>query len=87
MGDADNCLEPVSISNSRNNTKATHDSEPCIYVFKRVCGGFIIVTADDVAEDILAYSDYGSLDMNILPDNLRIWLEGKHPVNHVLHIS
>ena len=39
-------------------------------------GGFVIVSADDRATEILGYSDEGYLDLNDMPDNLRWWLQG-----------
>ena len=46
------------------------------YVFNRAAGeGFIIVAADDVAENIiLGYSDSGSFDYDAAPDNMKWWL-------------
>lgn len=46
------------------------------YVFN--CGenqGFIIVSGDDRAYDILGYSDYGTFDYESLPSNMKYWLE------------
>ncbi len=36
--------------------------------------GFIIVSGDDRAKDILGYSDSGSFDINSLPSNFSFWL-------------
>ena len=36
--------------------------------------GFIIVSGDDRAKDILGYSDVGSFDINSLPPNFTTWL-------------
>ncbi len=55
------------------NSKSGH---PLIYGFNRSGNnGFIIVSADDVAETILGYSDNGSLDAATIPANLKSWLE------------
>lgn len=38
--------------------------------------GWVIVSADDVAEPILGYSPIGSLEQNQMPDNMRCLMEG-----------
>ena len=46
------------------------------YVFNRGENhGFIIVSGDDRAYDILGYSDYGTFDYESLPANMKYWLE------------
>ncbi len=53
-----------------------HSGQPLIYGFNRGGdNGFVIVSADDVAETILGYSDSGSLDEARMPANLKAWLE------------
>lgn len=37
--------------------------------------GFVIISGDDCARDVLAYSDKGSLDYEHLPANVRYWLD------------
>ena len=49
-------------------------SQPLYYVFNKGTG-FVIVSADDRATEILGYSDAGSFDVNNLPDNFRFLLE------------
>ena len=45
------------------------------YVFNSKDGGaFVIVAGEDRAEEILAYGDH-ALDMAIIPDNMRWWLD------------
>lgn len=52
------------------------NGQPLIYGFNRGGNnGFIIVSADDVAETILGYSDSGCLDAATMPANLKVWLE------------
>ena len=36
--------------------------------------GFVIVAGDDRAQQVLGYSDHGSLDWNTLPENMKAWL-------------
>ena len=43
------------------------------YVFNYEGGGYVIVSGDDRAEEILGYGN-GTLDMNTIPSNLRWWL-------------
>ena len=38
-------------------------------------GGFVIVSGSDATPAILGYAESGELDLNHLPDNLRVWLE------------
>ena len=55
-----------------NNTEAAP-----YYIFNAINdGGFVIVSGDNRAEEILGYSDTGSLDMENLPKNVGLWLEG-----------
>ena len=37
--------------------------------------GFVIVSGDNRTREILGYAEYGNLDTNHLPDNLKWWLE------------
>lgn len=48
---------------------------PALYVFNKPEGGWMIVSADDVAAPVIGFSDSGSFDPADLPDNLRGWLE------------
>ncbi|MDE6489602.1 MAG: C10 family peptidase, partial [Muribaculaceae bacterium] len=49
---------------------------PMAYVFSsgEDCG-YMIVSADDVAVPLLAYSDSGTFDASSMPDNMRWWLD------------
>lgn len=49
---------------------------PACYVFSRAASdsGFVIVSADDRARTILAYSGEGEFRIDEAPDNLRFWL-------------
>ena len=38
--------------------------------------GFVIVSGDDRFAEVLGYSDSGSFDENLLPDNMKAWLQG-----------
>ncbi len=53
------------------------DGKNCFYVFNNGNnGGFVIVAADDMANEVLGYSDTGSFDYDALPDYARNWMEG-----------
>ena len=39
-------------------------------------GGFVIVSSDDCAPDILGYADSGTIDPDNMPDNMKAWLQG-----------
>jgi len=56
---------------------ASDGGKSCFYAFNRAGGqGFIIVSADDRANEILAYSDTGSFSYDALPDDVKHWLAG-----------
>ncbi len=58
-------------------TALTTNGQPAFYIFNRDNDeGFVIISADDRAHTVLAYSDKGHWDENDLPENLRVWLEG-----------
>ena len=38
--------------------------------------GFVIVSGDDRTVEILGYSDYGQLNEDNMPENLKMWLQG-----------
>lgn len=48
-----------------------------LYVFNRAAadGGFVILSADDVACPVLGYSDSGEFSVTDMPENLRAWLD------------
>ena len=49
----------------------------CYYIFNVGSrDGFVIVSGDDRAPEILGYSDTGSFDENNIPDNMKAWLQG-----------
>lgn len=48
---------------------------PALYVFNKPDGGWMIVSADDVAAPVIGFSDSGAFDPVNIPDNLRGWLE------------
>ena len=53
----------------------TPAGETAIYVFNiDKQGGFVIVSGDDRAREILGYSDNGSFDVNNIPEALRVML-------------
>ena len=64
-----------SVSSSRR-AAAPSFADGAFYVFNADDRqGFVIVSADDRTEPILAYSDKGGLDMDNLPENAKAWLE------------
>ena len=51
-------------------------STPLFYVFEdEDCGGWVIVSADDRAHQVLGYSLSGDFDMIAMPCNVSAWLE------------
>jgi len=52
-------------------------SEPCYYVFNIGSrDGFVIVSGDDCAPEILGYADSGEVDPQNMPENMKAWLQG-----------
>ena len=54
-------------------TEMTESGTPALYVFN-FDGGFIIVSADDVALPVLSYGEEGNFDANNIPDGLAYYL-------------
>lgn len=53
----------------------TIENDACYYVYNvGQQNGFVIVSGDDRAKEILGYTDNGSFDINRIPDNLKYWL-------------
>lgn len=48
--------------------------EPTYYVYNVNGGGFVIISGDDTVAQILAYSDEGSIDMNVMPEGMKWWM-------------
>ena len=54
---------------------AQTDNEPQYYVFNVTGGGFIVSGAQEVAEDVLAYSEAGEFSYENANPNLKYWLD------------
>ena len=54
-------------------TEMTESGNPAVYIFN-FDGGFVLVSADDVARPILAFSDEQSVDPNLMPDGFAYYL-------------
>lgn len=50
------------------------EEQPAVYVFDQGTQGYLIVSADDVAAPVLAYSDSGTFDPYNISESLRWWL-------------
>ena len=48
---------------------------PAMYVFERTSGGYAVVSGDDVARPVLAYSLGGHFPVEDMPDNMRAMLQ------------
>ena len=65
--------------------RTTTDGQPAFYIFNNDAGGFVIVSGDDRAEEILGFSDSGQFDTNNTPDGLADLLaEYEEQINHVI---
>ena len=55
--------------------KKINSEKPAFYVFNQEQNnGYVIVSADDLTEDVLVYSESGSFDYDKANPNLRFWL-------------
>ncbi len=75
-----NSLAGTRFMASPANMKLTHAEKSVVnakandyYVFNMEGGGYVIVSGDDRAEEILGYGE-GTLDMNKIPANMKWWL-------------
>ena len=55
-------------------TEKSSVSGNAFYVFNIDGGGWVIVSGDDRAKQVLAYGDKGNIDMNNLPNNMKGYL-------------
>lgn len=49
-------------------------ASPVLYVFEAEDGGYLVVSADDVAVPLLGYSSGEKFDVENMPENMRWWL-------------
>jgi len=62
----------MQLSHTRAKLNST---EPAFYVFNQASkSGYVVVSADDRTEDVLMYSDEGTLDVEKANPNLQFWL-------------
>lgn len=61
--------EPLSLSLTVGSPSA-----PAAYLFSARSGGYMLVSADDIATPLLGYGD-SRIDPDSLPDNLRWWMD------------
>lgn len=62
---------------SRRKSAGRATTDDYYYVFNNGDGdGFVIVSGDDSTAEVLGYADSGSLDLDHLPDQLQVWLDG-----------
>lgn len=75
------------VSSNAISTTNTSFSETYLYVFNaKAQSGFVIVSGDERALPILAYSDDSRFDHNNIPPNVAKWLEGyKNELRHLIH--
>lgn len=61
-------IKPVYTAKALNGASAA-------YVFNNAGGGFMVLSADDVAYPVLGYSDKGTFDKNNIPPQMQFWLD------------
>lgn len=65
---------PMSAAFSAPTGRDAPGSLAALYVFNNGDNGFVIVSADDCAKEVLAYSDHGTFDANEIPANVQFYL-------------
>ena len=88
LNDAQAVANKFFTSNAHNGLKMTtrapqlklaytaNQAEPAFYVFNNGDdNGFVVVSADDNAREILGYSSTGSFNEADMPENMRIWFK------------
>lgn len=70
-------------------TDRQKDGTPALYVFNRgINNGFVIISADDNAREVLGYSNQGRFDAADIPVNMRKWLDlYKDEIRHAATLS
>lgn len=65
-------------ANSLKLVEKAKGDNPAWYAFSTDSenGGYVIVSGDDCARQVLGYSDEGSFDLDNMPDDMRWWLQG-----------
>lgn len=61
--------KPLELAYTASRVGETH-----FYVFNREGGGWVMIGGDEVAHEVLAYSDEGTFDYQSLPESARAWL-------------
>lgn len=57
--------------------KAPAKEGNAFYVFNNEGGnGYTIVSGNDLMPEILGYSDYGYFDLDEIPENMKVWMQG-----------
>ena len=56
-------------------TAVTEQGQPAVYVFNNDGQGYMMLSADDVAYPVLAYSDNGAVEPSAMPEQMRWWLD------------
>lgn len=66
----------ISLAYIQKQKIADTDSVPMLYVFNINKEGHVIISADDVAESVLAYCENNPFDADNLPPNVKNWIDG-----------
>lgn len=71
-----NDISRFHLINGETTITRSHEIYPAYYIINiEKNNGFVIVSGNDCAREVLAYSDKGSIDMTQLPPNVKYWLE------------
>lgn len=79
-GSGNNTLRQLTVTSRQPKLLMTGyatSRQPAYYVYDRANqGGYMILSADDIAAPVLGYSETGSIDVNNMPSNMKAWLDG-----------
>jgi len=81
-----NASDLVMAYKTNSNMSTSAQAVTCFYVFNlSATRGFVIVSADDNVNPVLAYSDESSFDASNIPANVAQWLDGyTHQISYVI---
>ena len=68
-------MGPGSVGIKLAHAEASSVEGNAYYVFNVNGGGWVIIAGDDRANQVLAYGEQGSIDMNNLPENMKYYMD------------
>lgn len=71
----DNGPTRVTALVGRQDYKLQYSKDNSVYLFTAPQGGFLVVSGDDNAPSVLAYSDSGAFDICNIPPAVQAWID------------